>query len=404
MKTVLTVFCKEFTDTIRDRRTLLMMIIVPLCFYPVLAFLLGHFSAQQRERIAANDVRLVIVDPSDAARSSGLLDHLESKADEEHLVIDVNATTSDAARLVQRDDYEVALLVPETFVGTLDAGGSAEIEIIYKKTSAGSSAGFKIKEMIEEFAAGVREQRLRDRSIDESLLEPIVLKTNNVASAREEHADGVFGGMFAYFLIFLTFVGSMPAAVDLGAGEKERGTLETLLTSPASLWSILAGKLLVVVLTGLVSATVSLCSVIPIILFGADLGEQLGSIVGGAITLSSVLVILSLLLPLAIFFASITLTLSFYARSAKEAHSLVTPVMMVVVGGLMIGMLPGMKLTAASAFIPVLNASLAMRAVLGGTTEFVPMLIVYLSLLALAAGALYLGARIVARERTLFRG
>ncbi|MGK0189016.1 MAG: sodium transport system permease protein [Verrucomicrobiales bacterium] len=404
MMTILTVFRKEFTDTIRDRRTLLMMIVVPLFFYPVLAFLLGYFSQQQRERIAATDVRLAIIDPSDACRSSGLLSHFEEKAAKEHLVIDVNAVSSDAAEIVERDDYEVAIQVPKTFMTTLNNGGSAQLQIFYKGTSAGASAGVKVKELIADFAAGVREQRLRDRSIDESLLEPVVISVNNVASAREEHADGVFGGMFTYFLIFLTFVGSMPAAVDLGAGEKERGTLETLLTSPASLWSILAGKLLVVVLTGLVSAMVSLCSVIPIILFGADLGEALGSIVGGAFTFTSVLIILSLLLPLAVFFASITLTLSFYARSAKEAHSLVTPVMMVVVGGLMVGMLPGMKLTIGSAFIPVLNASLAMRAVLGGTTTLVPMLIVYISLLLLAAGALFLGAKIVARERTLFRG
>ena len=67
-------------------------------------------------------------------------------------------------------------------------------------------------------------------------------------------------------------------------------------------------------------------------------------------------------------------------------------------------MLPGMQLTTASAFIPILNASLAMRSVLGGTASLIPMAIVYVSLLVLSAGGLLFGAKIVARERTLFRG
>ena len=404
LTTTLTVFRKEFTDTIRDRRTLMMMIVVPLFFYPTLAFVLGYFGGQQRDRIAEREVRVAVMGSNEAAESSGLLPYLQRAADQERLQIDISVQPFDPAGLISRDDYDIVLQVPETFATILNDGGSGELDIFYKKTSAGASASGKIQNAIMSFADTVLAGRLREHSIDKNYLEPVTITASNVASSREQYADGTFGGMFTYFLIFLTFVGSMPAAVDLGAGEKERGTLETLLTSPANLWSILAGKLLVVVLTGLVSATVSLCSVIPIILFGSGVGEQLGSVIGGTFTFGSVLTILSLLLPLAVFFASITLTLSFYARSAKEAHSLVTPVMMLVVGVLMIGMLPGLQLTTASAFIPILNASLAMRSVLGGTASLIPMAIVYVSLLVLSAGGLLLGAKIVARERTLFRG
>ena len=404
LHTVFTVFRKEFTDTIRDRRTLMMMIVIPLFFYPTLAFVLGYFGEQQRDRIAVREVRIAVMGSREAAYSSGLMLYLEQAAERERMQIDFSAQALDPAGLINRDDYNIVLEVPERFAATLSDGGSGEVQIFYKKTSAGSSASGKVRRLILDFADNVLSERLQAHSIDKPYLEPVIVTINNVASFREEHADGTFGGMFTYFLIFLTFVGSMPAAVDLGAGEKERGTLETLLTSPASLWSILAGKLLVVVLAGLVSATVSLCSVIPIILKGSGVGEQLGTVMDGAFSIGSVLAILSLLLPLAVFFSSITLTLSFYARSAKEAHSLVTPVMMIVVGVLMTGMLPGMQLTTASAFVPVLNASLAMRAVLGDTATLVPMLIVYVSLFALGAGGLFFGAKIVARESTLFRG
>jgi sodium transport system permease protein len=198
-------------------------------------------------------------------------------------------------------------------------------------------------------------------------------------------------------------MGSMYPAIDLAAGEKERGTLETLLTTPTRRMEILLGKFGVVMLTGLFSAIVSIAGMslgVSLIDTASPLYETIVTI----LEVKTILLLLSLLLPLTVFFAALSLSLSLYARSFKEAQNIITPMMFVVIVPAFIGVMPGMELNSVTALIPILNVSLTTKAIIAAKTTPLLMAQVYGSLLVLAAFSLFICGKIFEREEVIFRG
>jgi sodium transport system permease protein len=203
--------------------------------------------------------------------------------------------------------------------------------------------------------------------------------------------------------VIFCFVGSTYPAIDLGAGEKERGTLETLLATPASRLQILIGKFGVVASAGIGSAAIAMLGLIVGARTAAKLPSHVTETVMGLIEPGTILMLMSLLVPLAVFFAAGLLSISIFARSFKEAQSLMTPLSIVVIMPVVIGLMPGIKLDATTALIPVLNVSLASKDIIAGTISYGLMAEVYGSLVVLAALSLYGCARWFGRESTIFR-
>jgi sodium transport system permease protein len=199
-------------------------------------------------------------------------------------------------------------------------------------------------------------------------------------------------------------MGAMYPAIDLAAGEKERGTMETLLTAPVSRFQILVGKFAVVVLTGLMSAAVSIFGILVAVRQISKIPPEILSAVMAILDAQTVLLVLSLLLPLTVFFAAFLLSMSIYAKSYKEAQSMISPLMIVVILPVMIGLFPGVALDPVTALIPVLNVSLATKEIIAGTIKTGLLLEVYASLLVLAGLSLFGCARWFEREETIFRG
>jgi sodium transport system permease protein len=195
----------------------------------------------------------------------------------------------------------------------------------------------------------------------------------------------------------------MYPAIDLAAGEKERGTLETLLTSPVGKFEILLGKFGVVVLTGIVSAAVSIVGMYIGVLQMKEIPAELLNSILGILETRSIILLLSLLLPLTGFFAAILLSLSIIAKSFKEAQSILTPLMIVVIVPAFIGLLPGMELDGKTALIPILNVSLATKSIIAGNIDVLLMAEVYFSLIVVAGVSLYACAKIFQSESNMFR-
>jgi len=196
----------------------------------------------------------------------------------------------------------------------------------------------------------------------------------------------------------------MYPAIDLAAGERERGTLETLLTSPASRLEILFGKFGVVVLTGILTAAVAIIGLYIGIIQTREIPPELLNTILGILEFKSIAMLLSLLLPLTVFFAGILLSLSFFARSYKEAQSIISPMTIVIVVPAFVGLMPGMSLNVVTACIPILNVSLATKAIIADTATPPLLAEVCLSLIAIAVLSLFVCARIFESEGTVFRG
>ena len=183
---------------------------------------------------------------------SPLVDELHSSVEGSEFV-GLPPDTSPEAHVIG-GEADVLLAFPENFDADVRAGRTGALAIYFKGTQDGRNGSRRIAQAIKAFEARLLEERLGDRAIDPGFIDPVRIDEIDVATLRERRAES-FGGIFACFVILFGLAGAMAPSVDLGAGEKERGTLETLLTAPARLLDIVTGKLLVVVLIS-VTATV----------------------------------------------------------------------------------------------------------------------------------------------------
>ncbi len=195
------------------------------------------------------------------------------------------------------------------------------------------------------------------------------------------------GGMLPYIFIIFGFLGCMYPAIDLFTGEKERGTIETLLTVPIARWKILCGKMLVVILSGLLASSFALLGLFISINFMDAIPDQaIMKVVREILTPGFVIKLFFLLFPLTVFFAGIMIPVAVYAKSFKEAQSIITPLNFVVLVPAMVGLFPGVDLNAVTAMIPVVNIVLTTKELIAGTIDY--------GLLAISFGVMVLLASI----------
>ena len=196
----------------------------------------------------------------------------------------------------------------------------------------------------------------------------------------------------------------MYPALGLGAGEKERGTLETILTSPASILEILTGKFVAVSFFGIMSAVFGILGMLAAVNFNPNIPEEIITIAMSILTFKTIFLILTLLIPITLFFAAFLLAISFYAKTFKEAQSIMGPLNILIIIPVFIGMMPGVILEPLTAWIPILNVSLAMNDIIAGTLSFKLYIEVMLSLLFFTGCSLWLSTKFVSREEIIFRG
>jgi len=215
--------------------------------------------------------------------------------------------------------------------------------------------------------ANAEKERLRKLGLRAEQIKPLSIQTINCASDKKMVGQ-LAGGILPYIFIAFGFIGCMYPAIDLFTGEKERGTLETLLTVPVGRWKILIGKMLVVVSSGMLAASCSLLGLFISIEF-LDLAQnkELLEVIHGILTPYFIGSMLALLLPLVIFFAGVMIPIAIYAKSFKEAQSIITPLNIVMVLPAMVGFFPGIELNLNTTLIPVVNVVLATKELIAGT-------------------------------------
>lgn len=200
----------------------------------------------------------------------------------------------------------------------------------------------------------------------------------------------------------------MYPAMDLTAGEKERGTIETILCSPVSRTHLVLGKFLMVLTASIATSVLAITSMAAS--FGIGKKLLLGAMPGAAdaalqitITGKAMAAIFFVVLPLAVFFSAALLALSLFAKSFKEAQSYISPLMIVVVLPAVAALLPGVELNATLAFIPVLNTSLVSKEIITGTYHWGLIAIIFLSSSIYAGAAIAIAVKLFQREDVLFR-
>ena len=408
MKTrdIFTVYFKELRDTLRDRRTIITMLVLPTILMPTLIFGFGFIASKVVRQARAETPTIMILG---AASSSAVRSALEA-----HPRIRVVPAADDYRTRISDKTLRAAVELPDDFDAAMARGEPAQVRIYHYEgeLKSGFAAG-ELDRFFRDYREKTLQARLDERGLPSTLLRPFDVTRQNVAPP-EKVGGNLIGGFIPYIIILLCFTGAMYPAMDLTAGEKERGTMETILCSPVGRTELVLGKFLMV-LTGSLSTVVlaGVSSAITIPLGGMFFSRSGGAAAaasaaasGGTLPLIDPLGLLAsfvMVLPVAVLFAAAIFTLALFAKSYKEAQSTVSPLIVVVILPALAAMLPGVELNAKLALVPLLNVSLVCKELVSGVFQWDLLALIFGSTCVYAAGALALAVRMFNREDVIFR-
>ncbi len=393
---IFAIFKKELKDTLRDRRTLMMMLVIPILIFPVIMNIFAGVSSSFSEEAATKKVKIGFIGDKDNYVLKQLK-NLPKEMGKKEIVF-----YSDSVQLkkdLKLDSIQIGIYSEKEFSSNLKIYKPANVTVFYNATDIGMKDRAEIYlSTIENIA---RQERILDLKLDETKLTPIITEYSNVASDKEMIGK-LAGGILPYIFIAFGFLGCMYPAIDLFTGEKERGTIETLLTTPVARWQILFGKMGVVVLSGLLASTAALLGLSLSIEF-LDVVEnaELLSIIHGILSVKFIILLYALLIPLTVFFAGIMIPIAVYAKSFKEAQSIITPLNIVVILPAMVGFFPGIELNMTTAIIPVVNIVLATKDLIAGTLDMGLLAISFGVMFAIAALAVFISYRQFGKETNI---
>ncbi len=388
------VYAKEMRETLRDKRVLFGVFISPLILAPLLLVVIGYFAGRKAAEEQAEVLTIAVVGVPTALRVALERGGLSA------LLID--GTPHQAEMLVQQRVARAALLAAPDGERLLDADGTLPLELIFDPSNEKSLAAMRrVQDALDEFNRVTTGERLKRLNLDTSLITPTKLSKRSVAS--DKNIGGlILGALLPYLIVLTAAFGGMTSAFDLGAGEKERGTMETLLVSPATRTEIVLGKTLAIATVSFASALFTILGLVGSFAIGLSYFAQLtqGKI---AISYMAVAVMTLVTLPLTLLTSSLLMILSSFARNQKEAQSYSLPFVMVVILPAMLSLFVGDENPLGMSLIPLLNCALAIKQALAGSLTVGFLALTFLSSAVYAALAMVVCTALFNREEILFR-
>ncbi len=408
------ILAREVRDQLRDRRTLFIIAVLPVVLYPLLGmslFQIPQFTREQKARVLVvgagplaekggqapfvqSTQRAVpakgVCPPFPAspplfeggrfaawlfpdAKGADLLE-LHFAPHEPRDSPSAPDLRADARAQVQLGAYEAALFFPPDFADRLDAFRKAignrpahaalEVpspEIIYSTASDKSQlACVRLSEVLHRWTQRIGEENLELSGVPKGTVQPFSVGAADVASPRRREG-AMWSKILPVLLLLWALTGAFYPAIDLCAGEKERGTLETLLSSPAARSEIVLGKLITIMLFSMITAVLNLASV------GLTGWAILARLPGFGLPPAAAIIALAVaLLPVSALFSALCLALAAFARSTKEGQYYLMPLLLVTMPLVILPMSPGVQLNLGNSLIPVTGVVLLLRSMLEG--------------------------------------
>jgi len=393
---------KEILSTFRDRRALISNIVIPLVLMPVMMLGLPQLLGGLFEREAVN------VTPVAVEGLDNLPDSLQGLL--ELSLIELQET-ADAEAAVRDGDFDVGLAVPDGFEDALADNGAPSLTVYSLMGNMQSElASGKVNTALGLYREQLVRSNLSDAGIDPAVLEPLTVVTLD-ASTEQQRASGMFGWLIPFFIAMWALMGGQMTAIDATAGEKERGTMESLLVSPVSRFEVVMGKWLATVLFGLMAAFAAIFGY----LVGGALMRNLASgeeasafteVMGGSLTVNfqviSELVVSAVLLTA--FIAALLIAITMFARSFKEAQSYLGPLSFVlVIPAVALQFRDFFDLGVTQYLIPIVNALIVMYDTVRGDSDMMGLLLTWGSLIVYTVILLLFAHRNYQREDVIFR-
>lgn len=359
MKKIKTLVRKEILDILRDKKTLIVMVVVPVLLYP--AIIIGMVlvisymmqSQEEKEHIAAYSEQY--------EEAAGHLKEIYNKNQDELDTKLIFLPMTEMEKEKAKDSYDAWINFTEDEQGI-------HISVEYTSTSQRSDyTESALKKLADDYRDERLSESLAEKGLSEDFLYPVTYEAVDSVTISESAGMSV-GGSIGMMLIVTIMLGAFYPAIDATTGEKERGTLETLLTLPVTNFQMIMSKYLAVSLFACVTAILSLLSLGASVLFligsvSAEISESFPGInlatIGGWIPILFLVMIVTALL-----ITAFSMCFCVFAKSFKEANNYITPVMLIVMFASMVGMIPSVQLDYRTSLIPIVNVSLLMKQVL----------------------------------------
>lgn len=447
---VWTILCKELVETLRDRRTLVRLILIPVLLYPLFALGVNKLIGSESAARAARPSRVALWGtlppdlgrlleeagkieltpwtgaPADVRRGLGgdreggaptpagegtlapppAPDAEEEQAKEEEAREEgasrprwqepENPVLAAARAVVSSQEADAILVAWPAFATALDRDARGQLSIYFDSVRPDSEmARDRLERAIHKARKAIRAEREGRRGLPESFSTPIEILFRNVAPESRQVGQ-ILGSTMPMMLILMSLLGSFLPAIDLTAGEKERGTMQTLLCAPIRPIEIIGGKFLAVWCIALLTALANVVSL------GFTVGRLLPDMVHVAPGVFALA--FALMIPVTFLFASLFLALAAFARDFKDGQNALMPAYLPLTLLAGIAALPMIQLDRWTAFTPVLNIAVLIKALFVGEAPAPLIFSALISSAIYAALALLLAARVFEREHVLLGG
>lgn len=392
-----TLYKKELLDVIRDKKTVLTMIVLPLILYPVIFLvalkIVTFITMTQQEQtyyIAYENVE---------KQEQNKLDEWIA-GDEDGLEYVISSVES---KDVQKDLLDEKI---DAYITTNVTEKQVIYEVHYLSAISNSSAvSGLLEEEIEALAKHCAEVNAKEAGYDvEHVLYPVKTKLMD-CSSNESSLGSILGSIIPFLMITSILMGAMYPAIDATAGEKERGTLETLLTLPVNNLELIMSKFFSVATIAMVSVLINVISIGGVAAYLYATVNALSQGIGEfhfASFLPAILISIVCVMAFALFMSAVVMCICAFAKSFKEANNYISPLMIVIVLIAYIGFIPNIELTEFTAFIPVANICLLMKSLLIFKYNFSLIFIVLFSNILYAFLSVTMLAKVYNTETILF--
>ena len=392
---------KEIKHLFRDTKTIVQTVVVPTFITPLLIGAIFWYVGS----IATEETKKTYEISVFSSADSLLIDDLN---DSDRLAITKEGSLEAVIEAVTFDKSEIGLAFDDSFFDDLTSNNSAQLTIYSKDIDTFSQANSIVSNIIDDYEESIRDNRLKLLDLDENYVNPITINEEDLTT-EEESAGSIFGALLALFFVMYVISGSMYPAIDLGAGEKERGTMETLISTNISSVDIIIGKMLSVTSSAILTATFSMLGfaipILVIFLFYADsVNEYLFGLLSAIVNPVALIGVFVLIIPLSVFMGAFLLAISVYAKTPKEAGLLLGNVLIVFIIPCYVPLInPGLELDFVGALIPCYNLALITNNLIAGTVDWFLYSVALLSTIVYCIVAIYITYIMFDDENVIFR-
>ncbi len=393
-------FKRELKDILRDKKTIVMMVVVPIILYPLLiigmTMLMSAIISGQQEKVY--DVAFL-----NEPELKDELKRIIRDADEDDFTYDIRIINGDYTDEKACSDA----LENEEIDAYVRRNDEGRYEICYLSARSDSeTAAYGLRDVFAAYRDELRSRRIEDAGLSvDDIFYPIEYGFED-GSSTEESLGNRIGSFIPFFIVTVILLGALYPSIDVTAGEKERGTLETLLTLPVTNFEMIMSKFLAVSVIACVTAVLNVmsmgCAVGFLVMSSLNADAKINININFSAFIPGILFTMIVMMGFALFVTAVCMCVCVFARNFKEANNYITPVMLVFMFASYAAILPDLELDAGTAAIPIVNVSLLVRELFKFNYDYALFFVVLCSTVAYSLIAIWVLAHVYNSEDVLF--